>query len=46
MAGNNAVHDFEEVVKLDCQYIDHWSLGLDLKLIGKTLLKVVRRIGW
>jgi lipopolysaccharide/colanic/teichoic acid biosynthesis glycosyltransferase len=46
VAGNNAVRDFEEVVKLDCQYIDHWSLRLDLKLIGKTLLKVVRRVGW
>ena len=46
VAGNHAVSDFEEVVKLDCHYIDHWSLGLDLKLIGKTLLKVTRRIGW
>jgi lipopolysaccharide/colanic/teichoic acid biosynthesis glycosyltransferase len=46
VAGNDAVHDFEEVVKLDCRYIDEWSLGLDLKLIGKTLLKVVRRVGW
>ncbi len=46
VAGNNAVRDFEEVVKLDCQYIDHWSLGLDLKLIGRTVLKVARRVGW
>ena len=46
VTGNNAVHDFEEVVKLDCQYIDEWSLGLDLRLIGKTLLKVMRRVGW
>jgi lipopolysaccharide/colanic/teichoic acid biosynthesis glycosyltransferase len=46
VAGNNAVRDFEEVVKLDCYYIDHWSLKLDLKLISKTLLKVARRIAW
>ncbi len=46
VAGNSAIHDFEEVVKLDCQYIDRWSLGLDLKLIGQTLLKVARRVGW
>jgi lipopolysaccharide/colanic/teichoic acid biosynthesis glycosyltransferase len=46
VAGNNVVSDFEEVVKLDCQYIDHWTLGLDLKLIGKTILKVARRLGW
>ncbi len=46
MTGNLAVRDFEEVVKLDCEYIDEWSLGLDLSLIGKTLLKVTRRMGW
>ncbi len=46
VAGHNAVRDFEEVVKLDCQYIDQWSLELDLKLIGKTILKVARQVGW
>jgi len=39
VTGNDVVHDFEEVVKLDCRYIDEWSLGLDLRLLGKTLLK-------
>src|SRR5208283_2717755 len=34
VTGNHAVRDFEEVVKLDCEYIDGWSLALDLKLIG------------
>ena len=46
VTGNDTVHDFEDVVKLDCQYIDGWSLGLDVKLIGKTVLKVARRVGW
>jgi len=46
VTGNDVVHDFEEVVKLDCRYIDEWSLGLDLRLLGKTLLKVTRRAGW
>jgi lipopolysaccharide/colanic/teichoic acid biosynthesis glycosyltransferase len=46
VTGNDVVQDFEEVVKLDCRYIDEWSLGLDLRLIGKTLLKVMRRVGW
>jgi lipopolysaccharide/colanic/teichoic acid biosynthesis glycosyltransferase len=46
VAGNDAVHDFEEVVKLDCHYIDSWSLGLDMQLLGKTFLKVVRFRGW
>ena len=46
VTGNGMVHDFEEVVKLDCRYIDEWSLRLDLKLIARTLLKVTRRVGW
>ena len=46
VAGNKVVRDFEEVVKLDCQYIDNWSLGLDLKLIAKTASKVMRGQGW
>jgi exopolysaccharide biosynthesis polyprenyl glycosylphosphotransferase len=44
--GNGAIRDFEEVVKLDCRYIDNWSLGLDLKLLAKTVTKVVRAAGW
>jgi len=46
VTGNSAVYDFEEVVKLDCQYIDNWSLTLDLKLIGRTLLKAAGSRGW
>ena len=46
VAGNDAVSDFEEVVKLDCQYIDQWSLRLDFDLIAKTISKVMRLEGW
>ena len=46
VTGNSAVRDFEEVVKLDCQYIDHWSLAADLRLLARTMLKVSRRLGW
>lgn len=44
--GNHTVRDFEEVVKLDCNYIDNWSLGLDVKLIGQTILRVFVGSGW
>jgi lipopolysaccharide/colanic/teichoic acid biosynthesis glycosyltransferase len=44
--GNHQVNDFEEVVKLDCQYIDNWSLGTDLKIVAKTLAKIVRGNAW
>ena len=44
--GNVAVKDFEEVVKLDCEYIDNWSLWLDTKILAKTVSKVLRGDGW
>jgi lipopolysaccharide/colanic/teichoic acid biosynthesis glycosyltransferase len=46
VTGNQEVRDFEEVVKLDCQYIDEWSLGLDCRLLIKTVSKIIRFKGW
>ena len=31
------VADFEEVVKLDTEYITNWSMGRDFKIIFKTI---------
>jgi lipopolysaccharide/colanic/teichoic acid biosynthesis glycosyltransferase len=39
------VLDFEEVVRMDTQYIDEWSLWLDLKILAVTLPAVLRRTG-
>ena len=44
--GNHRVRDFEEVVKLDCEYIDKWSLWLDLRIMVGTISKVMRADGW
>jgi exopolysaccharide biosynthesis polyprenyl glycosylphosphotransferase len=44
--GNGTVKDFEEVVKLDCEYIDNWSLWLDFKIVAKTVTKVMRGEAW
>jgi exopolysaccharide biosynthesis polyprenyl glycosylphosphotransferase len=44
--GNRSVNDFEEVVRLDCDYIDNWSLWLDAKLILKTCTEVLKAEGW
>ncbi|MGH7782193.1 MAG: sugar transferase [Candidatus Binataceae bacterium] len=44
--GHAAIDDFDEVVKLDCQYIDEWSLVLDCKIILKTVAKMFRADGW
>ncbi len=45
LAGVKKVSDFEEIVRLDCKYIDTWSLWQDLKIIGGTLLKFCRGEG-
>lgn len=43
--GRSNVTDFEEIVKLDTEYIENWSLGLDIKLIFKTILVVFGQVG-
>jgi exopolysaccharide biosynthesis polyprenyl glycosylphosphotransferase len=46
LQGNEAVNNFEEIVKLDCEYINNWSLKLDLTILVKTLAKVFQGGGW
>ena len=38
--GRNRI-DFDEWMRLDMQYIDDWSLGLDLKILAKTVPAVL-----
>lgn len=42
--GRNAL-SWEEKFRLDVWYVDHWSLGLDLKILLLTLWKTLRREG-
>ena len=42
--GRNAI-SWEEKFALDVWYVDHWSLGLDARILAQTLLKTVRREG-
>jgi len=42
--GRNAL-TWEEKFRLDVWYVDHWSFGLDLKILWLTLWKVIRREG-
>lgn len=44
-SGRSDITDFEEVVRLDNEYIRNFSIGLDIKIIFKTLLSVVSRKG-
>ena len=42
--GRSSVH-FEKWMELDMQYIDHWSLWLDLKILAKTMPAVLKGTG-
>jgi len=42
--GRNNV-SWEEKFKLDVWYVDNWSLGLDLRILGRTIWKVAMREG-
>ena len=44
VSGRNQI-DFSEWMKLDLQYIDKWSLWLDLAILARTLRAVVTRHG-
>ncbi len=33
--------DFQEWIKLDLEYIEHWSLWLDFKILAKTMVVVI-----
>ena len=37
VSGRSDITDFEEVVALDTKYINDWSIGLDIKILFKTL---------
>jgi exopolysaccharide biosynthesis polyprenyl glycosylphosphotransferase len=39
--GRNRVTDFSEWMKLDLEYVDRWSLPLDLKILLKTVPAVI-----
>ena len=45
VSGRSDITDFEEVVRLDCKYIDNWSLWLDFQILVKTVMAVVMRKG-
>ena len=44
--GHDEVADFETIVKLDCNYIDNWSLWQDCKIIFRTILRVTQGGGY
>jgi exopolysaccharide biosynthesis polyprenyl glycosylphosphotransferase len=45
ISGRNQVRDFRDWVRLDLDYIDRWSLGLDLKILLRTVPAVLMGLG-
>ena len=45
VSGRSNITDFEEVVKLDTQYISEWSLRLVVKILWKTVWSVLKSDG-
>jgi exopolysaccharide biosynthesis polyprenyl glycosylphosphotransferase len=45
ISGRNNVTDFKDWVRLDLEYIDHWSLWLDITILWKTLPAVLAGTG-
>lgn len=45
VSGRSDITDFEEVVALDTQYITEWSIGMDIRILFKTILVVLRNDG-
>lgn len=44
-SGRSDITDFEEVVRLDREYLNNWTLGLDFRLIFQTIVAVLNRKG-
>ena len=45
ISGRNNVSDFKDWVRLDLEYIDNWSLWLDLKILWRTVPIVLTGAG-
>lgn len=41
VSGRNEIKKFDDVVKLDLQYIDNWTLALDFRILLKTVWVVL-----
>ncbi len=44
--GRNRIRDFEQWARLDLEYVDRWSLSLDLKIIAQTAVAIFRGTGY
>ncbi|OUP86735.1 UNVERIFIED_ORG: glycosyl transferase, partial [Lacrimispora saccharolytica] len=40
VSGRSDIQNFEDVVRLDLEYIDNWSVWLDIKILFQTIIVV------
>ena len=45
VSGRSNITDFEEVVRLDTQYIGEWSVKNDIRIIFQTIIRVMKNEG-
>lgn len=45
VSGRSDITEFEEVVKLDAEYIGKWNVGLDIKIMFMTVAQVIKGSG-
>ena len=45
VSGRSDITDFEKVVRLDKEYIENWDIGLDIKILLKTVMVVAKKDG-
>lgn len=45
VSGRSNITDFNEVVRLDTEYINTWDIGLDIKILLLTIQKVFKKEG-
>lgn len=45
VSGRSEITDFNEIVELDTEYIDKWSIWFDFKIMFKTVFSLLKRKG-
>lgn len=45
VSGRSKITEFEEVVELDKKYIREWNFGMDLRILLKTVLVILKKDG-
>lgn len=45
VSGRSDIQDFEDVVRMDLEYIDNWSVWLDIKILIQTVFVVFSHKG-